>query len=94
MRQLVGRGGSDPAAEAQTAQLVLGVRRLVNDLRAALEGKAVIDQAVGVLMSRSGSTSQEAFGRLRTRSELENRPLLSVAQSVLVAAARESAQPI
>ncbi len=75
----------------RAGHLLADAQHLISQLRAALDRTAIIDQAVGVLMSRSGSTSPEALGRLRTRSELENRPLLSVAQSVLAEAAGERA---
>ena len=47
-----------PAAIAvQNAQVLAQTKRLAHQLQAALTSRAVIDQALGILMSRTGSTS-------------------------------------
>ena len=59
-----------PAAIAvQNAQILAQTQRLATNLRAALTNRAVIDQAIGIMMSRSGMTEQEAFVRLRDVSQ-------------------------
>ena len=55
-----------PAAIAvQNAQILAQTQRLAAKLQSALTNRAVIDQAIGILMSRSGVTADEAFSRLR-----------------------------
>jgi transcriptional regulator with GAF, ATPase, and Fis domain len=80
-----------PAAiSVQNAQVLAQARRLAGQLQTALTSRAVIDQAVGILMSRSGCTPAEAFGRLRQLSQTENRKLTAVAQQVLDEAVRRA----
>jgi AmiR/NasT family two-component response regulator len=71
--------------------------RLVAQLRQALTSRATIDQALGVLMSRSGDGPEQAFERLRTMSQDQHLKLHQVAQTlvdeaVARARARHSAQ--
>jgi GAF domain-containing protein len=80
-----------PAAIAvQNAQVLANANRLARHLQAALTTRAVIDQAMGILMSRTGSTAEEAFDRLRTRSQAEHVKVAVVAQSVVDAAIRRA----
>jgi AmiR/NasT family two-component response regulator len=48
-----------------------------------LEVRGVIDRAVGIMMSRSGSTEHEALERLRSLSQHEHRKLADVASQVV-----------
>lgn len=87
----VGQLFSVPAAIAvQNAQVLAKAQRLAANLQAALVSRAVIDQALGIVMSRVGCTSAEAFERLRTRSQAEHMKLSAVAQSVVDAAVRRA----
>jgi AmiR/NasT family two-component response regulator len=52
-------------------------------LRRALESRAVIDQAVGILRSRSGGSADEAFERLTHISQTENVKLHAVAEQLV-----------
>ncbi|MCW2523332.1 MAG: transcriptional regulator containing AAA-type ATPase, and binding domain, partial [Frankiales bacterium] len=52
--------------------------------------RAVIDQALGILMSRSGCTSDEAFGKLVESSQSQNRKVSSVAQNLVDEAVRRA----
>jgi GAF domain-containing protein len=62
-----------PAAIAvQNAQVLAQAKRLTQRLQDALTSRAVIDQALGIMMSRTGGTSAEAFDRLRKRSRTDN----------------------
>lgn len=73
-----------PAAIAvQNAQVLAEARRLAQRLQKALETRAVIDRAVGILMSRSGVAEQEALARLRTLSQHEQAKLPQTAQSIV-----------
>lgn len=59
-------------------------------LEKALTHRAAIDQAIGILISRSGYTSEQAFSALRTLSQHENRKLNDVARSPVAEAARRA----
>jgi GAF domain-containing protein len=73
-----------PAAIAvQNAHVLAQTRRLANRLQSALEIRGVIDRAVGILMSRSGITEQEALERLRSLSQHEHRKLAEVARQIV-----------
>jgi GAF domain-containing protein len=73
-----------PAAIAvQNAHVLAQTRRLANQLQSALEVRGVIDRAVGILMSRSGSTEHEALQRLRSLSQHEHRKLADVARQIV-----------
>jgi GAF domain-containing protein len=82
---------SVPAAiSVQNAQALAQARRLAVQLQAALTNRAVIDQALGILMSRSGGTATDAFDRLRVMSQTDNRKLTEVAQHVVDEAIRRA----
>jgi GAF domain-containing protein len=73
-----------PAAIAvHNAHVLAQTQRLANQLQSALELRGVIDRAVGILMSRSGSTEHEALERLRTLSQHEHRKLSEVARQIV-----------
>ena len=85
----LGESFAAPAAIAvQNAQLLARAKRLAASLQNALSTRAVIDQAVGILMSRSGNNADQAFDRLRQLSQTENTKLSVVAQSVVDEAVR------
>lgn len=58
-------------------------RRLADQMRQALESRAVIEQAKGVLMALQGGTADEAFDALVSRSQRSNRKLRDVAQALV-----------
>jgi len=80
-----------PAAIAvQNAQILAQAQRLTVNLQMALTNRAVIDQAIGILISRTGGTEHDAFDRLRTLSQNEHRKLSAVATSIVEEAARRA----
>lgn len=80
-----------PAAVAvQNAQVLAQTQRLAAQLQSALETRGVIDRAVGILMSRTGSTEDEALARLRTLSQNEHRKLPVVARHIVDEAVRRA----
>ena len=80
-----------PAAIAvQNAQVLAHTRRVATTLQSALNARAVIDQAVGILMSRTGYTADEAFERLRHMSQTQNTKLAVVARSIVDEAVRRA----
>ena len=87
----IGELFSVPAAIAVQNALVLAqAKRLATNLQAALVTRAVIDQAMGIVMSRTGCNAAEAFDRLRARSQTEHVKVSVVAQSVVDAAVRRA----
>lgn len=54
-------------------------RLLAQQLEQALSSRPVIDQAIGILMSRGGIDAEEAFDRLRAVSQAEGTKLADVA---------------
>jgi GAF domain-containing protein len=80
-----------PAAIAvQNVQELARTRRLAEQLQAALRTRAVIDQAVGIIMSRSGSSENEALDRLRTLSQHDHEKLVVVARRIVDEAVRRA----
>lgn len=82
-------------AQSATGALSIAVRladsaTLTDQLRASLASRAVIDQAVGVLMGQRRITAAAAFAILRTTSQNRNIKLRAVAAQILQGA---SAQP-
>lgn len=63
---------------------------LSNQLREALESRAVIDQAKGILMSRNRVTSDQAFAQLVASSRRSNTKVRDVARVVVEDATRRS----
>ena len=80
-----------PAAIAvQNAQVLEQARRLASRLQTALQTRGVIDRAVGIMISRSGGTEEEALARLRSLSQHEHRKLAEVAKQVVDEAVRRA----
>ena len=80
-----------PAAIAvQNAQILEQTRRLAESLQAALTSRAVIDQAIGIMRSRSGITADEAFDRLRQQSQHGHGKVSAVAASIVEDAVRSA----
>src|SRR5512133_441611 len=73
-----------PAAIAvHNAHVLAQTQRLANQLQTALEIRGVIDRAVGIMMSRSGTTEHEALERLRSLSQHEHRKLAEMARQIV-----------
>ena len=80
-----------PAAIAvQNAQVLAQTQRLASKLEAAVQTRGVIERAIGILMSRSGGTEQDAFERLRALSQHEHHKLPVVAQQIIDEAVRRA----
>ena len=85
------------AVSVHNAQVLAQTQRLAGQLEQALTSRSVIDRAVGVLMSRSGGSPDEAFDRLRAMSQDQHLKLHQVAaalvdEAVRRARARQSSQ--
>jgi AmiR/NasT family two-component response regulator len=59
-------------------------------LQAALTHRAVIDQALGILMSRAGCSAADAFDRLRRMSQTENVKVHDLAERTVAEAIRRA----
>ena len=80
-----------PAAVAvQNAQVLAQTQRLAAQLQSALETRGVIDRAVGIIMSRTGGTEEEALARLRTLSQNGHHKLAVVARQIIDEAVRRA----
>jgi len=78
---------SRPAAvTAANALLLEESRRLAGQLERALGSRAGIDQAIGIIMSRSGVSATAAFEQLRQVSHAENTRLADVAEHLVQSA--------
>jgi GAF domain-containing protein len=65
-------------------------RALADQMKQALESRAVIEQAKGVLMAQQGLTADVAFKALVAMSQRSNRKLREVAQEVVADAGKGS----
>ena len=80
-----------PAAVAvQNAQVLAQTQRLAAKLESALETRGVIDRAIGIMMSRSGGTEDQALARLRALSQNEHHKLAVVARQIIDDAVRRA----
>src|SRR5664279_938322 len=70
------------AISAQNSQTLFQARRLIAQLEAGLSSRAGIDQAMGILMSRTGASADEAFDKLRIMSQHQHRKLSALALSI------------
>jgi hypothetical protein len=80
-----------PATVAvNNAKVLAHARRKVEQLQTALTTRATIDQAIGIIRSRSGSTAEEAFESLKRISQRDNVKLNQVALHVVEEAVRRA----
>jgi GAF domain-containing protein len=78
------------AVSVYNAQLLADAHERTLRLQRALDSRAVIDQAIGIIRSRSGSTAAEAFERLTHISQTENIKLHLVAERLVDEAVRRA----
>lgn len=74
-------------------RLYESTRQLVEQLQTAMESRAVIDQAKGILMVERRCSGDEAFELLVTLSQRSNRKLREVAQALVDNAERNEPLP-
>jgi transcriptional regulator with GAF, ATPase, and Fis domain len=85
-RAIARRIAAPAAATLANARAYRRVSRLAEQLQEALESRAVIEQAKGVLMAHSRTDPDAAFDRLRRTSQQRNLPLREVASEVIARA--------
>lgn len=78
------------AVSVGNIQLLHAAHTRATQLQTALTNRAVIDQAIGIVRSRSGGTAAEAFDRLRQISQSENVKLALVAERLVDEAVRRA----
>jgi GAF domain-containing protein len=71
------------AVAVANAQTYAASVKMAKELRDALESRAVIDQAMGILMGRNGHGPEAAFTDLRVQSQKENRKLRDIAADIV-----------
>lgn len=87
----IGESFARPAAvSVHNARVLDDSQRLALQLEAALTSRAVIDQAVGVLMSRTGASAEEAFDRLRAMSRVQHTKVAEVSRVLVDEAVRRA----
>ena len=70
------------------AQVLAQTQRLIARLQSALAARADIDQAIGILMSRSGGTEDDARVWLRSLSHDGDHKLVVIARQIVDDAVR------
>lgn len=89
--QRLGELFAAPAAVAvHNAHTLSQALELTTRLQTALAGRPVIDQAVGLIRSRTGATSEQARERLREMSQREHVKVIDVAQHLVDEAVRRA----
>jgi len=70
-------------AAITNARLYARARDLAGQLGQAMDSRAVIDQAIGVIIARTGMTAEQAFAELSRRSQNANVKLREIAAQVV-----------
>jgi len=78
------------AVSLHNATLLANARERTDNLQRALASRAVIDQAIGIVRSRTGATAEEAVERLKRMSQSENVKLVIVAERLVDEAVRRA----
>lgn len=78
------------AVSVHNGQLLEHAQERTKQLQGALGTRAVIDQAIGIIRSRSGAGAEEAFDRLVRMSQAENVKLHVVAERLVDEAVRRA----
>ena len=91
-------GRAQVFAASASAALALAARQstaaaLTGQLREALASRAVIDQALGIIMAQERCTSIQAFAVLRNASQNRNTKLRDIASQIVTSVSGEPAQP-
>jgi GAF domain-containing protein len=78
------------AVAAHNAQILADALALTVRLQATLTTRPVIDQAIGIMMARTGRSAEDALSQLRTVSQAEHRKLAEIAQHIVDEALRRA----
>jgi GAF domain-containing protein len=88
--QLGAQFAGPAAVSVYNAQLLASAQERTDRLQRALSSRAVIDQAIGIIRSRSGGSAEEAFERLARMSQSDNIKLNVVAERLVEEAVRRA----
>jgi GAF domain-containing protein len=88
--QLGAQFAGPAAVSVYNAQLLAGAQERTKVLQRALDSRATIDQAIGIIRSRSGVSAEVAFDRLTRFSQAENIKLHVVAERMVEEAVRRA----
>jgi GAF domain-containing protein len=88
--QLGSQFAGPAAVSVYNAQLLSRARERAEHLQRALGSRAVIDQAIGIVRSRSGASADEAFDRLVQISQADNVKLRVIAERLVEDAVRRA----
>ena len=78
------------AVSVFNAQLLATAQERTDRLQRALNSRAIIDQAIGIVRSRSGASAEAAFERLAKLSQAENVKLNVIAERLVDEAVRRA----
>jgi GAF domain-containing protein len=78
------------AVSIYNAQLLAVAQKRTEQLQCALDSRAVIDQAIGIIRSRTGVSAEVAFDRLVRMSQSENAKLRVIAERLVEEAVRRA----
>jgi len=81
------------AAVLRAAARIDDAEQLAQDLRSAMEGRAVISLACGIIIGKMGCSQSEAFEMLRKASNLRNLKVHVIAAEVIAAAGETRLPP-
>jgi GAF domain-containing protein len=84
--QLGSQFAGPAAVSVYNAKLLAEARGRAENLQRAMSSRTVIDQAIGIMRSRSGGSAEEAFDRLTHISQAENVKLRVVAERLVAEA--------
>ena len=79
---------SAPWRTSETTQHRRRLEAEIAGLRAALESRATIEQAKGIVMATMHCTADEAFDLLKQQSQYENRKLREIARDLVISTSR------
>jgi GAF domain-containing protein len=88
-----GKFAENAAGALALGQRLVSYAALTDQLRESLASRAVIDQAVGIIMGRQRCSQDEAFGVLRAASQNRNVKLRALAQEIVTSVAGRPAAP-
>jgi hypothetical protein len=91
--RLAGRFAQDAAIAVGIAARLAAQSVLTGQLRASLASRAVIDQAIGVIMAEQRCTATDAFAILRAASQNRNIKLRQVAEQIVIGITGSPPQP-
>ena len=77
------------AVAVANAGLYASTAQLAAHLQRALDSRAVIDQAKGILMSRHGMSAEAAFDLLSRQSQVTNRKVRDIASDLVAEVQRD-----